>query len=87
MNQAPTCAALALILVGGPLRAATYHVNQASPAAADGNPGAAAKPFQSISAAAAIVDPSDTVLVAPGTYRERVAPAQGGKNSRTSRWK
>lgn len=76
------CAALALLLAGGPLRAETYYVNQASPAAADANPGTADKPFQSISAAAAIAGPGDTVRVAPGIYRERVAPAKGGKKGR-----
>ena len=36
------------------------------------------KPFGTISEAAAIAQPGDTVHVAPGVYREYVSPANGG---------
>lgn len=78
MRTTSTGAAIALLLAWSPLSAATYYVNQLSPSASDGNAGSADKPFKSISAAAAIAGPGDKVLVAPGIYRERVAPAKGG---------
>lgn len=40
--------------------------------------GSRAKPFRSINEAAAIADPGDTVLVAPGVYREKVDPVNSG---------
>jgi hypothetical protein len=36
------------------------------------------KPFRTISAAAAIAGPGDTVFVSPGVYREHIAPVRGG---------
>ncbi len=53
----------------------TYHV------AADGldqNPGSLTAPFASISHAAVIARPGDTVLVHDGVYREWVDPQEGG---------
>ena len=40
--------------------------------------GSQANPFKTISEAAAIAKPGDTVHVAPGVYREYVSPANGG---------
>ena len=40
--------------------------------------GSKEKPFGTISEAAAIAQPGDTVHVAPGVYREYVSPANGG---------
>jgi alpha-N-arabinofuranosidase len=57
------------------LCAAEYHV---SPAGIDGNEGSASKPFKTISAAAAIAKPGDTITVHEGIYRERVNPPRGG---------
>jgi alpha-N-arabinofuranosidase len=57
------------------LCAAEYHV---SPAGIDGNEGSASKPFKTISAAAAIAQPGDTITVHEGIYRERVNPPRGG---------
>lgn len=54
----------------------TLYVSAAS--GADGADGTATRPFGSISAAAAVARPGDTVLVAGGVYRERVDPPRGG---------
>jgi hypothetical protein len=56
----------------------TYVVDQNSPAADDGNDGSPSAPLKTISAAAALAGPGETVRVAPGVYRERVSPARGG---------
>ncbi len=58
--------------------AATLVVNNAAAGADDANPGTPEKPFKTINAAAQVARPGDTVLVRAGTYRERIAPAQGG---------
>lgn len=42
--------------------------------------GGADTPFATISAAAAVAQPGDTVLVHEGVYREQVSPALGGLN-------
>jgi hypothetical protein len=47
----------------------------------DANDGSSAKPFKSISAAARIAQPGDTVTVHAGTYRERITPPRGGASS------
>ncbi len=44
----------------------------------DKNPGTQSKPLQTISAAALLAMPGDTVLVHEGIYRERVNPPRGG---------
>ncbi len=54
-----------------------YYVNQN--AARNGN-GTAERPFQTISQAAAVAKAGDTVLVAPGVYREWVNPKNGGQS-------
>ena len=50
----------------------TYHVAQNHPKASDKNPGTQELPFKTISAAAALVDAYDTVLIDQGIYRETV---------------
>jgi len=52
-----------------------YHV---SPAGNNTHDGSAAKPLQTISAAAALAQPGDTITVHAGTYRERITPPRGG---------
>ena len=52
-----------------------YHV---STAGLDVNPGSMSKPFKTISAAAAIAQPGDTITVHKGIYREEIAPPRGG---------
>ena len=46
----------------------------------DGNDGSAAAPFKTISAAAAVAQPEDTVTVHEGCYREWVNPPRGGES-------
>ncbi|MFD2877167.1 DUF1565 domain-containing protein [Paenibacillus rhizoplanae] len=52
-----------------------YHVALQG---SDQAPGTAEQPFRSISRAAALAEPGDTVTVHAGTYREWVSPANGG---------
>ncbi len=58
-------------------QAAEFHV---SVRGSDANDGSAARPFQTISAAAKIAQPGDVITVHEGTYRERVTPARGGES-------
>ncbi len=53
----------------------TYYVR---PDGLDSNPGTAAKPWKTISRAAAMLRAGDTVSVAAGTYRERIEPQSSG---------
>ncbi len=46
----------------------------------DSNDGSPAKPYRSISAAAAAAQPGDLITVHEGTYRERVTPPRGGES-------
>jgi alpha-N-arabinofuranosidase len=48
----------------------------------DQNEGSASKPYRTISAAAAIAQPGDVVIVHGGTYRERINPPRGGTSDR-----
>ena len=70
--------ASALILASG-VFATEYRVDQNAPNAADTNPGTKEALFKTISAAAKIVKPGDTVTVGPGIYRECVSLAVSGK--------
>ena len=54
---------------------AEYHVAVTGD---DTNAGSKSKPFKTISAAANIAQPGDTITVHAGTYRERVTPPRGG---------
>ena len=56
----------------------TYHVAQQHRNASDDNPGTKALPFRTINHAAQVLRPGERVIVAAGTYRERVRPARGG---------
>ena len=55
-----------------------YHVACQSPDAADDSPGTEEKPFKTIGRAAALLQPSEKVVVHEGAYRECVCPARGG---------
>ena len=48
----------------------------------DHNPGTAARPFRTISAAARVAQPGDVITVHAGVYRERVSPPRGGASDR-----
>ena len=52
-----------------------FHV---SPKGSDRQDGTLARPLKTISAAAAVAMPGDTITVHEGVYRERVAPPRGG---------
>ncbi len=54
-----------------------YHVSKFG---SDKNDGSVQHPFLTISKAAAIAEETDTVIVHEGVYRERVAPANGGRS-------
>ena len=47
----------------------------------DGNDGSSGRPYQTISAAARVAQPGDTITVHAGTYRERVTPPRGGESN------
>jgi MYXO-CTERM domain-containing protein len=47
----------------------------------DGNPGTEAQPKKSITGAADVAGPGDTVVVFPGVYREQVLPRGGSVNN------
>jgi alpha-N-arabinofuranosidase len=70
---------LSLVLVASPVFAEEYHV---STTGHDGNPGVEAKPFNTISAAALVAQPGDTVTVHAGVYRERINPPRGGNSDK-----
>ena len=61
----------------------TYYVNPAHPKADDDNPGTQAAPFRTINRAAEVLEPGGRVMIAAGTYRERVCPARGGTGPAT----
>jgi hypothetical protein len=54
-----------------------FHVSVRGSDADDGSP---SNPFKTISAAARIAQPGDTVTVHAGTYRERVTPPRSGES-------
>lgn len=70
--------ALATFIFASPLPAKTLVVSRNHPQASDDSPGTPEAPFKTISKAAGIANPGDTILVHSGTYRERVTPARGG---------
>src|SRR5581483_9235867 len=55
-----------------------YVVDTASSRAADTNPGTSDQPLKTISRAAELAQPGETVRVRPGTYRESVHLRRGG---------
>ena len=58
--------------------AATWQVATSRTDASDDNPGTALKPWKTISKAAALLEPGDTVIIHGGIYREYVHPARRG---------
>jgi alpha-N-arabinofuranosidase len=68
---------LTSLLTACPAYAEVYHVSSNG---LDGNPGTEAKPFKTISVAASIAEPGDTITVHEGVYRERINPPRGGSS-------
>ncbi|MCR4412430.1 MAG: right-handed parallel beta-helix repeat-containing protein [Thermoguttaceae bacterium] len=56
----------------------TYYVNPSHPQSSDENPGTPERPLRTIDRAAQLLQPGQRVVIAAGTYRERVRPARGG---------
>ncbi|SDS19086.1 right-handed parallel beta-helix repeat-containing protein [Opitutus sp. GAS368] len=78
MKPLPRQSILALLLAGlavQPGLARDLHVSASSSEAANGS---VARPYHTISAAAQVAVPGDTVIVHEGTYRERITPPRGG---------
>ncbi len=71
-----------LVGVAAPAGARTWVVDQRSPRAADSGPGTERRPLKTISRAAELAQPGDTVRVHAGVYREWVRPARGGVEGR-----
>jgi alpha-N-arabinofuranosidase len=71
--------ALVITLATCPLYAKEYHV---SPNGLDDNDGSRSKPFKTISAAAAVAHPGDTITVHEGVYRERINPPRGSASDK-----
>ncbi len=61
------------------LPAFSASVYTVDPAGSDAGPGTAARPWKTIGRAAAALEPGDTVLIAAGTYRERVRVERSGE--------
>lgn len=67
------------IIITNSLSAKVWVVSQNNKLANDSNIGNNERPFLTISKAALVAMPGDTVLVHTGVYRERVAPERGGE--------
>jgi len=73
---------MALLCCGTQALAAVYVVAQNHPQAGDDNPGDAARPFRTISAAMRVAAPGDTIEVGDGVYREEVVwPGQAWEDT------
>ena len=71
----PVILVLMSVLSSSVLHAREFHVCKSG---SDSNPGTEAAPFLTISAAAVVAQPGDTITVHAGTYRERINPPRGG---------
>ena len=63
--------------VTGALQANEYHVSKAG---RDVHSGSKSKPFLTISKAAEVAQPGDTIIVHEGVYREAIDPPRGGSS-------
>jgi hypothetical protein len=77
MIQMRNSYSLLLVLMLAPLQAAEYHV---AVNGNDSNDGSVGRPLRTISAAARIAQPGDTITVHAGAYRERITPPRGGES-------
>ena len=64
----------------------TYYVAQRHPQASDANPGTEASPFKTITAAAAVADMYDRVVIDEGVYREQIPILRHGHRYRPRSW-
>ncbi len=80
VNGPRICIALALCLAVP--AAANGRTLVVAPDGDDGAPATAASPLRTISSAAEMAMPGDTILVRAGIYRERVTPPRGGAPGR-----
>ena len=74
----PVAVALFALFLLARADAATFVVDQAHPQARDDNPGTAESPLRTITKAAELVQPGDTVLVRAGLYREHIPFQKSG---------
>ncbi len=70
---------LATAIAAPPALGRTWFVNVSHALADDAGDGSVEQPFRSIGPASIAAQPGDTIRVAAGVYRERVAPARGGE--------
>ncbi len=75
MNKFLPLVLVSFILTGACARAKEYHVSKNGN---DINAGSVSLPFLTISKAALIAQPGDTITVHEGIYRERINPPRGG---------
>lgn len=68
-----------LLVVAGPGQAREFHVGKGGD---DANRGTSAARLKTISAAALLAQPGDTITVHEGVYRERINPPRGGTSPR-----
>lgn len=72
------CLFLQVVLLCSAALACQARTLVVAPHGDDSHDASEARPLKTISAAAAIAEPGDQVLVQPGVYRERIAPCRGG---------
>jgi len=77
MRRSPLLLAVLIALVFGPERIAAREIH-VSKAGSDSAAGDHSRPYLTITKAASVAQPGDTVLVHAGTYREWVKPIRGG---------
>ncbi|HYG36288.1 MAG TPA: right-handed parallel beta-helix repeat-containing protein [Clostridia bacterium] len=77
MNRTPLIILLAAVI--STVSAREYHVASCGD---DSQPGTASKPLRTVSAAAQLAQPGDTIAVHEGVYRERINPPRGGLSDR-----
>jgi len=74
-----TAACMVVLFVAGAAVAREIHVSKSG---RDSDAGDRDNPYLTISRAARVARPGDTIVVHPGTYREWVKPARGGTGER-----
>lgn len=70
------------MFTGSSINARTFIVDQKHPKASDSGPAIIDVPLKTISKAAELAYPGDSVVVYAGIYREQVMPIRGGEPGR-----